>query len=575
MFNRRLIHLLDESMIYVKKTVLWNCGALVMNILFTGSVVILINQLFKSKLTLASLFFGLVMLAAVFLRALFQKKSAESAYFASCDVKKTLRASIFNKLIKLSTSYQQQCSTSEVVQVAMEGVDQLEIYFGRYLPQLFTSLIAPIILFVLLVFVDWHSAVVLLICVPLIPISIVAVQKFAKKLLSRYWGAYTGLSDSFLENLEGLTTLKIYEADERKTEEMDREAEHFRKITMKVLTMQLNSISVMDLVAYGGAAVGIVVALLDYQAGLLSFAGCLLIILLAAEFFIPLRLLGSFFHIAMNGMAASDKIFKLLDLPEPQKGGKDCSCNPDIKVKEADFSYEASRAILKKISMEIPYGSFVALVGQSGCGKSTLAKLLCGILEPNQGEVLVHDTSLYSLSSSFNLITRVTHNNHLFKGTIRYNLQMASAKADESEMWEVLEKVNLADFVQSSGGLEMELQEGAANLSGGQRQRLNLARALLRDTPIYLFDEATSNIDVESEKIILEVISSLRNTKTLIMISHRLDACFGCDQIFYMENGEIRQTGTHDELMQQGGGYAMLVQQQKKLLEAVKRREQG
>lgn len=569
MMNKRLLRLMKESLGPVKTTVLLNLGALVMNIIFITGFVRLLNLLFSPNGSMdAALLTAAVMLIAVLIRAGLQKKSAESAYYASRGVKLDLRRRIYQKLMELGTSYQQQCSTSEVVQVAMEGVEQLEIYFSRYLPQLFTSLITPLILFVVLLPVDWKAALVLLVCVPLIPISIIAVQKFAKKLLARYWGAYTGLGDSFLESLQGLTTLKIYQADERQTEIMDREAEHFRRITMKVLTMQLNSISVMDLVAYGGAAVGMLVALLDFRAGSLSFAGCLLILLLASEFFIPLRLLGSFFHIAMNGMAASDKIFRLLDLPVPERPAHLDASEPVMELKDLSFSYDPDRPILNRISMQIPHGSFIGLAGQSGCGKSTLAAILSGSLHP-QGQCEIAGLPLDQLDNLAETVTLIHHQQHLFKGTVRENLNLADPQADEKRCWEVLRRVNLEAFLKSQQGLDTPLSEGAANLSGGQRQRLSLARALLKDTPVMIFDEATSNIDIESENDILNVIRSLKGKKTVIMISHRLDYCADCDRIFVLENGTIQEAGTHTELMKNLGPYHRMIEQQRRLMSVV------
>lgn len=574
MFNKRLMKLLDSSMVWVKKTVVFNLLALVMNILFLSCFAALITFAWQKRLEVQRLAaLALLMGAALLIRAYLEKKSTRCSYLAARDVKVVLREKIYLKLLSLGMSYQQQCSTSEVVQVAMEGVDQLETYFGRYLPQLFTSLLSPLILFVLLLFFDWRAAVVLLVCVPLIPMSIVAVQKFAKKLLSRYWGAYTGLGDSFLENLQGLTTLKIYEADERKTAEMDVEAEHFRKITMKVLTMQLNSISVMDLVAYGGAAVGFAVALFDFRSGAISLFGCLLVLLLASEFFIPLRLLGSYFHIAMNGMAASDKIFRLLDLEEHPCGDQAVPFHPDIRLSHVSFSYDPSRVILKDLSLDIPYGSFLGVVGQSGCGKSTLAGLLSASLRGYEGEITAGDIRLEELRRPADLLTLVSHNNHLFKGTLRENLLLACPKARDEQLIDVLNEVNFWEFAQNNGGLDMMLLEGASNLSGGQRQRVNLARALLKDTPVYLFDEATSNIDMESENDILQIIRSLKKKKTVIMISHRLDYCADCDQILYLRDGVQEGLGSHQELLNGCAGYRRLHDQQQALIHSLKKGE--
>ena len=421
-------------------------------------------------------------------------------------------------------------------------------------------------LFVILSRVSLKASIILLICVPLIPVSIVAVQKIAKKLLDKYWSIYTGLGDSFLENLQGLTTLKIYQADQQKADEMDMESQNFRRITMKVLTMQLNSTSVMDIVAYGGAAIGMIVTVKEYLAGNVSLAGAFTIILLASEFFIPLRLLGSFFHIAMNGMSASDKIFKILDLPEPQTGEKILpEGSLDISFKNVHFAYEEGREILKGINLNLPAGSFVSLVGESGCGKSTIAGILAAKNRGYNGEITIGGVPLNEVNET-NLMQRVVlvrHNSYLFKGTVEENLKMAKPDATKEEMEAVLQKVNLLGFLQTQDGLQTRLLEKASNLSGGQCQRLVIARALLRtDSAVYIFDEAASNIDVESEELIMNVIHELAKKKTVLLISHRLANVVKSDKIYFLKDGEIKESGKHDELMSQNGAYRHLYESQ-------------
>ena len=574
MIKTRLVRLLSHAKKYIVYNILWQWIALLAQILAVFSIAELLGKVVDAEnlpqalgeLSLGRTVFLLVLAVAV--RFLCERMAARASYEASVDVKRILRKKIYEKLLRLGASYKEKTSTSEVVQLSTEGVEQLEIYFGKYLPQLFYSLLAPLTLFLILSFVNLKASLVLLICVPLIPISIVAVQKFAKKLLSRYWGVYTGLGDSFLENLQGLTTLKIYQADEQKAEEMDQEAQEFRRITMKVLTMQLNSTSVMDIVAYGGAAVGMIVAVSEFLVGRLDFSGTLAIILLASEFFIPLRLLGSFFHIAMNGMTASDKIFHLLDLEEPEKGEEKMSPeNFDIELQNIRFSYEEDREILKGVSLVIPQGSFVSLVGESGCGKSTIAGLLTGKLQGYQGEIHIGEKPLAQIQERelMDHITLVRHNSYLFKGTVAENLQMAKPEAEVEEMRSVLSRVNLLGFLDAQEGLETKLLEQGANLSGGQRQRLALARALLHDTPVYIFDEATSNIDAESEDLIMEVIRELAKTRTVLLISHSLSNVAASDRIYLLDQGEIREAGTHEELMKQKGAYCRLYETQKNL----------
>lgn len=569
MIKTRLIKLLSHAGKYIVYNVLWQWFALLCQIAVVFSITALLEGAVTGNLQTQDMVrTAAVFAAAALIRFGCDRGAAHASFAASVDVKRILREKIYDKLLRLGASYREQTATSEVVQMAAEGVEQLETYFGRYLPQLFYSLLAPVTLFAVLSFVSLKASVVLLICVPLIPISIVAVQKFAKRLLSRYWGVYTGLGDSFLENLQGLTTLKIYQADGQKAEEMDQEAERFRNITMKVLTMQLNSTSVMDIVAYGGAAVGMIVAVSEYLSGTLSFAGALTIILLASEFFIPLRLLGSFFHIAMNGMAASDKIFCLLDLPEPEKGTKEPGGSSlDVDFENVSFSYEEDRQILKEISFRIPAGSMVSLVGESGCGKSTAAAVLMGRNRGYQGSVRLGGVELSEVSeeSLMKSVTRVAHNSYLFKGTVEENLRMGKPDANRQEMIAVLRKVNLWGFLEAQEGLDTKIQEKGSNFSGGQCQRLALARALLHDTPVYIFDEATSNIDVESEEMIMEVIRELAKTRTVLLISHRLANVVTSDCIYMVVQGEIREAGTHQELMQKDGSYQKLFERQQKL----------
>ena len=575
MIKTRLVRLLSHAKKYIVYNILWQWIALLAQILAVFSIAGLLGTLADNRgdlvQTLGSLDAGrtvLILLLAAAIRFLCERMAARASYGASVDVKRILRKKIYEKLLKLGASYKEKTSTSEVVQLSTEGVEQLEVYFGKYLPQLFYSLLAPPTLFVILSFVDLKASLVLLICVPLIPVSIVAVQKFAKKLLSRYWGIYTGLGDSFLENLQGLTTLKIYHADEQKAEEMDREAQEFRRITMKVLTMQLNSTSVMDIVAYGGAAVGMIVAVSEFLAGSLDFSGTLTIILLASEFFIPLRLLGSFFHIAMNGMAASDKIFALLDLPEPeQKSEWLDGIEMDIEFSGVHFSYEADREILKGVDMEFPAGSFTSIVGTSGCGKSTSAAILMGRNQGYSGSVTIEGKELADIQeeSLMDQITLVSHNSYLFKGTVEDNLRTGNPDASEEEMKEALMKVNLWGFLRSQQGLQTPILEKGSNFSGGQCQRLAIARALLHNTPVYIFDEATSNIDAESEEMIMDVIHQLAQKKTILLISHRLANVVKSDRIYMMKDGCVIESGTHDQLIRQNGEYAKLYRSQMEL----------
>ncbi len=567
MIKTKLIKLLADSKKYIAYNIFWQWAALISQIII---VYIIANII--AKLPAPLNYMDVVkLLAALAVRFVSDRLASMASYRASVDVKRVLREKIFDKLLRLGSSYNEQIATSQVVQLATEGVEQLETYFGKYIPQLFYSLLAPVTLFAVLAFVSVKAAAVLLICVPLIPVSIVAVQKFAKKLLNKYWGIYTELGDSFLENLQGLTTLKIYKADEMKAGQMDEEAQRFRNVTMKVLTMQLNSTSVMDIMAYGGAATGMVVAVSEYYAGNIDAAGAVMIVFLAAEFFLPLRLLGSFFHIAMNGMAASDRIFELLDMHEDDNSETAVINGADegieIDISNLSFSYDGERNVLENISFELKNGSFVSLVGESGCGKSTIAGILMKRVTGWKGSVTVNGQDIRNISDIdiMKNITLVSHDSYLFKGTVMDNLMMGSPMASDDMMTAALKRVNLADFVESEGGLDMQLNERASNLSGGQKQRLAMARALLKDSGVYIFDEATSNIDIESEEMIMSVIRELAKTKSVLLISHRLANVVNSDDIYMLKDGVIVESGTHDELTANKKAYADMYENQMKL----------
>lgn len=561
MIKTNLINQVSQSKKYIALTVLAQWVKLVANVVMMFCIANMIGRLasgerpqIRAVLLLAGA--GICVLLA---RYFCSMAAARTSFLASAEVKKVLRGKLYNKLTRLGASYHEKVSTSEIVQVFVEGVDQLELYFGKYLPQFFYSVLAPVTLFAILVFVSWQAAVVLLVCVPLIPLSIVAVQKIAKRLLSKYWGVYVDLGDTFLENIQGLTTLKIYQADERRNVQMNEKAEEFRRITMKVLTMQLNSVTVMDIIAYGGAAIGVIISVSQVAAGTISLAQAFLIIMLAADFFLPLRMLGSFFHVAMNGMAASDKLFRILEMDEPEQGTKTIPAGSSaVAFRDVSFSYDQKRPILQNVDVQIPSGAFAAVVGKSGCGKSTMASLLSGLVKGYTGSITVGGVPVREISEEnlMQIITVVTHNSYIFSGTVRENLQMAAPDASEERMVSALKQVRLWPFLEEQQGLETVLSEQGANFSGGQRQRLALARAILHDTPIYIFDEATSNIDAESENDIMQVIRSMRGKKTVLLISHRLENVVCADEIYVLSSGKIVQRGTHSVLMQKQGPYA-------------------
>lgn len=581
MINKRLINEMGDTKKYIKVQVFLQWIALLCNIVMVFTLTSLLQKAINGGVEIGEIIkTAIIFIVVMAIRHVVMYKESVCSGESSKVVKSKLRHMIYEKLLKIGDKYQDKFSTSEILQVSAEGVEQLEIYFSKYLPQLFYSLLAPMTLFVLVSFMSLKTAFVLFICVPLIPISIIRIQKFAKKLLAKYWGSYVQLGDHFLDNMQGLTTLKVYQSDEFKNEEMNVDAENFRRITMKVLTMQLNSVTLMDLIAYGGSALGVVFASLEFAQGNIEFSQALAIILLSAEFFIPLRLLGSFFHIAMNGMAASEKMFRLIDMEEDSNVEKEYSNNVKevsvdkntedktyISGENIEFGYEEGKNVIKGISFEIPKNSFVSIVGESGCGKSTLASILMGYNKINSGKLSIKNRNSEEISTDekMKLMTMVSFQNYLFKGTVRENLLMGRHDIKDDKLLDALKSVNLYEFFSTLEGLETKIAEQASNLSGGQRQRLCIARALLHDSEIYIFDEATSNIDVESEEIIVDLIKKLKREKTVIQITHRLANVVESDEIYMMDSGNIIEKGTHNELMEKKGRYEKMYTAQKEL----------
>lgn len=569
MIKKRLIALMGEAKKYISFHVIFQLVNLVLNIIAIFAIAQLIEKVSNKSYTQNDLIkVSIIVISVIILRYISNILIAKMSYLASGRVKQVLRKKIYAKLLTLGSRYREKFTTSSLVQVSMEGVDQLEIYFGRYLPQFFYSMIAPIVLFIILSTISLKASIVLLICVPLIPISIVAVVKIAKRILKKYWGSYANLGQTFLENMQGLTTLKIYQADEKRNDEMNVEAEKFRVATMNLLYMQLNSITIMDIIAYGGAALGVIISVYEYMNGKIDLAGTFSIIMLSAEFFIPLRLLGSFFHIAMNGMSASDRMFAILDMEEDKTRTEKINPNNEtITFSDVSFSYNNDKEILKNINLKIEEKSFVSIVGQSGCGKSTIAGLISLKNEKYKGSIKIGDIELSKIDRNdlMKKVVVVDHNSYLFEGDVYENLKMAGDNITEEEMNNALRKVELYDFLQTENGLKTKILEKASNFSGGQRQRLALARAILFDADIYIFDEATSNVDVESEESIMNIIREIAKTKTVILISHRLFNSTLSDKIYFIKDGIIKEEGTHNDLMSLDGEYAKLYNEQNSL----------
>lgn len=566
MIDKRLFALVPGALRHVLLTVLWQFAGLAANVCFVWSISSVLASLVQGSAAPPAHCAALIFLG-ICGRTLAARMAQRISFEASADVKRITRRRIYEKLLRLGPRYTDDIATAEVVQLSVEGCEQLETYFGQYLPQLLYAVLAPAVLFVVVAPLCLPAAAVLLACVPLIPAVIVLIQKIAKRILARYWDQYAALGDNFLENLQGLSTLKIYAADAVRHKQMNREAERFREITMAVLSMQLNSIIVMDIVALGGAAAGISVALFAAAHGAATLFGALLIALLSADFFIPMRQLGSYFHVAMNGIAAADKIFRLLDLPEPAKRTAQPEAGSQFSMHGVGFSYDGERAVLRDVDLDVPAVGLTAVVGESGSGKSTIAALLAGREAGYTGRVLLGDQQVRALDpvSLAQYLTTVGSASFLFAGTVRDNLELAAPHAGDEELWSVLEAAALADYLHTQDGLDTRLEAQASNLSGGQRQRLALARALLADSPAYIFDEATSNIDVESEEHIMAALRDLARRKAVLVISHRLANVADARRIYVLEQGAVVGAGTHDELLSSCGTYRDLWSAQREL----------
>lgn len=566
MMDKRLLALVPEAMRHVILAVAWKWAGLLSNICLVWGVASVLAAVLEGTAVPYGMAAILIAVACVG-KAISVWAQERESFAASQNVKRKLRRAILEKLLRLGPAYDRQVSTAEVVQLSVEGCEQLETYFGQYLPQLFYSVLAPVTLFVVIAPMDLAAAIVLLVFVPLIPLTIVAVQKIAKRILSAYWDQYTELGDSFLENLEGLTTLKIYGADGARHEAMNKEAEHFRIVTMKVLSKQLNSIIVMDIVALGGAAAGIWVALSALAAGTITIFQTLAIVLLSADFFLPMRQLGSFFHVAMNGIAASGKIFRLLELPEPEKKEGIPAKDSVPALEDVSFSYDGEREVLHDISLTVAPTGITAIVGLSGSGKSTVSALMGGRLTGYKGHIRYGALELADADSAAlaEHVTMVGVGAYLFAGTVCENLGMAKADATDEEMWEALQAASLDGFLRTQEGLETKLTQDGQNLSGGQRQRLVFARAYLHGSDLYIFDEATSNIDAESESVLLFSIYGLAETHPVVMIAHRLANVVDAEKIYVMDQGRVVESGTHEELLAKDGTYARMWASQQEL----------
>ncbi len=568
MIDKELFKLIGKNKKYIFISVALQVLGLVANVGITASICWAIYLAITKAEPIMYLYPAICAVVGIAVRYTMTRLTGDIKDVLGRRVKKELRERTYNKIVKLGVRSTDGMSMAGLTQVSMEGVEQLDLYYSSYLPQFFFAMLAPIILFAICVWIDWRIALVLLACVPLIPISIIAVSKYAKKIFAKYWGKYTSMGDKFLDSVQGLKELKIFKADEAQHGKMNESAEEFRKITMKVLVMQLASTTIMDLVAYGGAGAGIALAICGAAFWGLSPIYALFLCLVAVEFFLPLRAFGSAFHVAMNGASAGKKIISLLNTPDPEWGTEEV-CGKTIELKGVTFSYDGERDVLKNVSMTFPEKGMTAIVGESGCGKSTVVNMLVGALRPKKGNVTVGGKTLESLSrdSYYSHLAAVSYNTYIFNQTVRENFLLANKSATDEQIYAALEAVNLAEFIRENGGLDKVITEDANNISGGQKQRLALAVNLVADKDIYVFDEATSNIDVESEAIIMRNIKALSKNKSVIVISHRLANVVPADNIYFMENGEVKESGEHTVLMSDKHGYEKLFTTQKQLEE--------
>ncbi len=568
MIDKGLLRLLGSNKKYIFRTVVFMVMGLFANLGITASICFAIWKLMNDAKGAEYIVPAVCAAVCIVLRYVASRITGDLKDLIGRTVKKDLRERTYNKIVKLGVRSTDGMSIAGLTQVAMEGVEQLDLYYSSYIPQFFYAMLAPFILFFVTIGIDWRVSLVLLACVPLIPVSIVAVSKYAKKIFAKYWGKYTSMGDSFLDSVQGLKELKIFRADAMQHVKMNESAEEFRKITMKVLVMQLASTTIMDLVAYGGAGIGIAVAVTGVVNRGLSPVAALFLILVAVDFFLPLRAFGSAFHVAMNGASAGKKILFLLKQPDPI-WGKEEPDNTELSLRNVTFSYDGERDVLKNVSMVFPDNGMTAIVGESGCGKSTVVNMLFGALRPKEGQVMAGGKSLESLSREayYSKLAVVSYNTYIFNETVRANFMLAKQAVTDEEMYNALKLVNLDGFIHENGGLDKVITEDANNISGGQKQRLALAVNLVANKDIYIFDEATSNIDIESEAIITGNIKALSAKKSVIVISHRLANVVPADRIYYMESGEVKETGTHEALMKQNGGYAKLYLTQKQLEE--------
>ena len=546
MFNKKLFNELKSEKLQILKLLLIKILQMTTNVAMIFLIGKSIEALISSSFSGSK--FILFMLLIIGLNIFLIKIEASISYKASYRIKNNLRERLMKKVFSFKMEYGSKVSISEVINLGVEGIEQLNLFYSALLPQLLFSLIGPLILFCILSFLNFKIAIIMLLLIPLIPIAIMMVQKLAKKVVKTYWKSYTNLSEVFIDFLYGLTSLEVFNADEDYNDLLNEKAEDFRVKTMKLLMMQLNNITVLDLISYVGSALGIILSIYYYSKGQLSIFAAFSFILLSQEFFLPLRRLGALFHVAMNGITAANSLFEILDL-ESIEDFKNLIQDEkvDVEVKNLSFSY-GEKEVLKDLNMKIKSNKITAIVGESGCGKSTLAKLVGGFERNYDGEILYNGLSEISNDSLNENIMLVDNNPYFFKESLRYNLKMANKNADDDKLRQVLEEVGLYSYFKNIGGLDSILESAGNNLSGGQKQRLAIGRVLLKEPKILILDESISNIDKESEDLILNLIQKLKEKMTIILITHRLNTVLQADYIYYLDNKKVAEEGSFEEI---------------------------
>lgn len=565
MINRDLISLLGDRRKNLYYLVFVKVAVLIFNLLVFFCLSLIFNFFLSQSNNMTNFIkYGVSALALVLIKLVGLYISSKLGGALSKNARIDLREQIYHKILRLDLRATNNTPISGLVQLSIDGIEQLDSYYSLYLPQFFYSLIAPTILFIVTSLIDIQIALIMLACVPVIPLSIMLVSRIAKKIFFKYWDLYISMGGEYFDKINGLKELIVFSADEKVQNDMDENADKFRKITMRVLIMQLASITILDLVAYGGTGLGIYLCFKKVLSGNFYKGAnyewlALFLVLILLEFFLPLRTLGSAFHIAMNGVGAASKLNKFLQEEEIEWGNEELANIDDIQIKDLNFSY-TDKSFLNGINIEVPKGEIIGLAGESGSGKSTIAKLLLGKYLNFSGDILINGKAIdsYKKECIYSKIGYIGADSYLFATTVRENFKIANQNISDEEIYGILDKVKLRDFISKAGGLDFKIQPEASNISGGQKQRLLLAVAMAANKDFYIFDEITSNVDSDTEVVIMDSVYDLAKEKGVVLISHRLKNLVGADKIYFLNKGVVVEEGTHTSLIEENKGYAKL-----------------